>query len=156
MVTKFIRKGIDSIWCMGLDLTCRSPGVWAWGPKLQLQFKPQAHQNSFSFFFFLVVLGFARQALCHLSHSLFCDGFFSITMLPCYPQLTVHYVILSSYIHGLFQYFYSNFSFPLLPPAVPSDRPTNAILFYSVYKYKYIKLYMYLCVHSSYRSSFHT
>jgi hypothetical protein len=59
------------------------------------------------------------------------------SLSPCssnIQQLIVQYIILYSYIYiyRLFQYF--SFSFPLLPPTVPSDRFTSIILFsFSLY-----------------------
>jgi hypothetical protein len=70
----------------------------------------------------------------------------------CYTIFTqVHCVsILFTLYHSLF--------FPHCP-IVPSDRPTETIMFYlsfsCVYIYVYIRSYMYLCIHLPNKSSFH-
>jgi hypothetical protein len=51
---------------------------------------------------------------------------------PCSPnicQLSLQWIILYSYINGLFQYFSLTFSFSLTPSITPSDGLTNMILF---------------------------
>jgi hypothetical protein len=78
---------------------------------------------------------------------------FSITILsqqdpPIIQQLTVHYIILYSYVDGMFQYFsFSNIFF--LSPSLesPSDRSTKTILFsLSLYLSVHLWSNMYLCV----------
>jgi hypothetical protein len=67
----------------------------------------------------------------------------TLSLSPCSPnvqQLTVQYIMLYSYIDGLFQYFNSvTFSLPLLPPVGPSY---SLIQFCSLSLYMYIYTYM--------------
>jgi hypothetical protein len=75
---------------------------------------------------------------------------FSITLLPYYSTgyNALYYII---FIHRwtASTFFTQTFSFPLLPPIIPSDRPTNAILFslspshYIYILYVNISIYIY-------------
>jgi hypothetical protein len=85
---------------------------------------------------------------------------------PCSPniqQLMVQYVLLHSYVDGLFQYFSFSYNFFLSPTSCNPFRQMHSTILFSfslsislyVCVYIYIWLYMYLYTHLTYRSSFH-